>query len=236
MQLAIDKYGVSKLADDATGASTSANVVRELFTDHEEHSSISSEREVDADDNIDPPDDYLPKGWMVFQLLGPFSQPVIQMNFFSDSYTEGSRKAFHDEQKKAKGKKRDHSFDFDSISETTTMNSRGIGAVNRKYLERNAQHNTLLSTQQYKAEVMKITNVLKSKSGQCDPNMALHAMYLKAGQTEKGESVLEQIANDMNEINKLVEQLLALKNLANTNVQDGGNHNTPARAAAILLP
>ena len=39
-----------------------------------------SEYEYDADADHEPLDDYLPKEWMVFQLLGPFAQAIIQMN------------------------------------------------------------------------------------------------------------------------------------------------------------
>jgi hypothetical protein len=59
------------------------------------------ELELESDADKDPPNDYLPKGWMVFQLLGLFAQPNVQMNFFSGKYTDGKtndRIDFHQEQ------------------------------------------------------------------------------------------------------------------------------------------
>ena len=117
-----------------------------------------NEQDLETDVEKDPPDEYLPKGWLVFQLLGPFGHHKIRVNFFSDKYAEGKkndRTDFCQAQSVAKEAGHDNAFNDDCRSESLNSNSRGVGERNRKYLERAAQRNAQFSIQQYEAEVMK---------------------------------------------------------------------------------
>ena len=89
------------------------------------------------DDNDVPPDDYIPEGWPTFQLLGPFAEKKLQMDFFADvDYNDkqrSGRNASRATESTTKALRCDLSFDYPETS--NSGGTRGIGVENRKYIE-----------------------------------------------------------------------------------------------------
>ena len=227
IELAIARFGIlvtpRAMDDEELLPSTTAAAAISIFD------------EAEFEDNQDPPENFLPKGWAVFQMLGPFAPACIRLNFFSDIYLDtsgrkNSRASYRDEQSKAKSARRDLSFDpSDGGSDLSDGDSgsgvsmRGIGAEHKKFIAHQTQIGKQLSNQMFEAEVLRINTVLRSKGGQCDRYLKLHELLTKAGQSEQAALTLVNLTTEMAEIKTLEGQLLDIQNNANAVTNAKGN-------------
>ena len=225
IELAIARFGIlvtpRAMDDEELLPSTTAAAAISIFD------------EAEFEDNQDPPENFLPKGWAVFQMLGPFAPACIRLNFFSDIYLDtsgrkNSRTSYREEQSKAKSARRDLSFDpSDGSSDLSDGDSgvsmRGIGAEHKKFIAQQTQIGKQLSNQMFEAEVLRINTVLRSKGGQCDRYLKLHELLTKAGQSEQAALTLVNLTTEMAEIKTLEGQLLDIQNNANAVTNAKGN-------------
>lgn len=200
-------------------------VPRDIFQDNNEGAQIVSSPTDNDDDNTtdtlpDPPQNYLPKGWVLFKTRGPMSMPITnRLDFFSNFYSDGKRntkngrKAFCEEEAKEKDAKRD--FQFENSSITSSCELRGVGAENRKFVIRTAQRAAHLRNQQYEGEILKLNMVLKSKSGQRDALIQMVQLHNTLGDAEAAKLEMVKVTACMAEITTIEDRLLELENGAN---------------------
>jgi len=225
IELAIAKFGIlvtpRAMDDEELLPSTTAAATNSIFDEAEFEDSIQ-----------DPPENFLPKGWAVFQMLGPFAPTCIRLNFFSDIYLDtsgrkNSRTSYREEQSKAKSAHRDLSFDpsdgGSDLSDGDSVSMRGIGAEHKKFIAQQTQIGKQLSNQMFEAEVLRINTVLRSKGGQCNRYLKLHKLLTMAGQSEQAALTLVNLTTEMAEIKTLAGQLLAIQNNANAVTNAKGN-------------
>ena len=156
----------------------------------------------DANGNMDrdPPNDFLPKGWVLFKTRGPMSFPLKnRLDFFAEEYAFGSgkknkkengRNHYRQAEHADKAKVRDHAYN----NPNGTLNPkevRGVGAENRKFAVRTAQRDALLLNQQYENELVKYTTLLRTLGGQRDHQLNMAEQYTKMGCTEKAMECME---------------------------------------------
>ena len=177
------------------------------------NSSVADDDSVDGCD-LSPPQNYLPKGWVLFKTRGPLSWPIEnRIDLFSDRYIDAKRSAkngrdhFRKEQLKEKAHKRD--YDYDSAS-TSSRDVRGVGVQNRKFAVRAAQRDAELSLQHFEADLLRVNSVLRSKQSQRDSHMELVKLHIALGEMEEAKKELALAKASMTEIASLEEKAMNL--------------------------
>ena len=168
----------------------------------------------DDDEDKEPHEGYLPKGWAVFQLLGPFAEKLIRVDFYDtvdpNNKKRSSRTTARLEDSAAKSVKRDASFDNDLS--THGGGTRGAGAVNRKYLDHQTHLDRHLTNQQYEAEIMKMQLILTSKGGTRDSLTTVYSTLINAKQFEQAAAIMTQLMAEIHSITDIQNQVLAMQN------------------------
>ena len=169
----------------------------------------------------DAPNDFLPKGWVLFKTRGPMSFPVQnRLDFFNEDYAgnkknkkANGRNHFRQVELAEKAKGRDHAYD----TPNGTLNAkevRGVGTENRKFAVRTAQRNALLLNQEYENELVKYTTLLRTLGGQRDHQLNMAEQYTKMGCNEKAMECMEEssrIYEQINDVNESVRNLESKK-------------------------
>jgi hypothetical protein len=127
-------------------------IPHDIFADNELNtSSIADDGSTGSDK--DPPQNYLPKGWVLFKTRGPMSFPIEnRLDFFSESLSGNKRNIKHGrdherkEAAKEKARSRDYAFD-DTSTSVSTREARGVSLVNRKFAVRATQKDAQLALQ-----------------------------------------------------------------------------------------
>lgn len=185
-------------------------------------SSVADDDSVDGAD-ICPPQNYLPKGWVLFKTRGPFSWPIeSRIDLFSERYSDAKRSVKNGrdhcrkEQSKEKAQKRDYDYDSASIS---SRDVRGVGAQNRKFAVRSAQIDAELSLQHFEADLLRVNSVLRSKQSQRDSHMELVKLHIALGETEEAKKELALAKASMTEIASLEEKAMNLDRKENNTIK-----------------
>ena len=203
MKLVIEKFGIKPNNDDDTEAGEARHLMSPL--------TLAGN---DDDEDKEPHEGYLPKGWAVFQLLGPFAEKLIRVDFYDtvdpNNKKRSSRTTARLEDSAAKSVKRDASFDNDLS--THGGGTRGAGAVNRKYLDHQTHLDRHLTNQQYEAEIMKMQLILTSKGGTRDSLTTVYSTLINAKQFEQAAAIMTQLMAEIHSITDIQNQVLAMQN------------------------
>ncbi len=206
-----DEEGVSNKESDGLDIEDEILIPNNVFEEDIElnTSSIADDASTDSDD-IDPPRNYLPKGWVLFMTRGPLSLPIEnRLDFFLESLSGGNKRNTkhgrdHDRKESAKqmAASRDYAFD-DTSTSVSTREARGVSVVNRKFAVRAAQKDAQLTLQQYEADLLKINSVLKSKHGLHTGHLEMAKLYISLDDKEKAKNELAKATQLMEEISEL---------------------------------
>ena len=228
-------------SDDGSDASNTIPP-RDIFastsgeTEEQEQEQEQEEEEVEGLE-VDPPTNYLPKGWVVFKTRGPMSLPIEnRLDFFSGHWTEAGKKTSTNdgraharkEEAQAKNAQREYAFN-DLTGSKSSSDLRGVGADSRKFVVLHAQKNAQLSIQQYEADVMKLNMASKSRSGQRDANLEIAKIFKDLGDIDEVKAAVANARADMAAINDIDTKLIELRNndasggsgVLSTNVEQG---------------
>lgn len=170
-----------------------------LADDDDDHSSCGDR---------DPPQNYLPKGWVLFKTRGPMSLPIeSRLDFFSESFGEkrnikNGRDHFRKGDASEKSLGRDFAFD-DMSTSVTSKDMRGLGQATKTFVVRAAQREAQLSLQRFENSLLKVNTVMKSKQGQRDSHMELVKLHMAMGDTDEAKKELALAKASMTEIAEL---------------------------------
>lgn len=211
--------------DDDASMSSGTIPPRDIFPS----TSDDSDEEVEGLE-ADPPNNWLPKGWVVFKTRGPMSLPIEdRLDFFSGQWSETGKKSTTNDGRAqarkddvaARTAQREYAFN-DLTGSKAISDLRGVGADTRKFVVLHAQKNAQLSIQEYEADVMKFNMASKSRSGQRDANLEIAKIFKDLGDIDEVKAAVASAREDMAAINKIDTQLMELRNKG----ADGGTSPT----------
>ena len=199
---------VNDVTNDTTIEEDDLVVPNNIFADEIQLNTSSVADDAESTD-VDPPQNYLPRGWVLFKTRGLMSMPVEnRLDFFSESLAESKRNIkhgrdhFRKEVAKEKAASRDFAFD-DLSTSVSSKDTRGVSAVNRKFALRAAQRDAQLSLQHFEADLLKVNSVLKSKHGQRDSHLEMAKLHIALDEKEEAKKELAMAKAAMSEITEL---------------------------------
>ena len=177
-------------------------------------SSIADKESVCRD--IPPPQNYLPRGWILFKTRGPMSLPMEhRMDFFAERYSDNKRNVkngrdhFCKESAKEKAKSRDHAYD-NSAGNIKSMDIRGVGGDSRKFAVRNAQRDAQITLQRLEADLLRVNSVMTSKHKARADQLEMVRLHIALGETDKAKEQLSLAKESFPEIAALEAETMKL--------------------------
>ena len=141
---------------------------------------------------VDPPENYMPEGWIFFITRGPLADQknrisILGLNDYLDG-KGGSRKDQRKEDAAEKATKRDY-----ELGAGREARGLALGVDSQKDVALVAQQQAKLSNARYEGELIKLTALLQSKQEQMKSTLAMVEMYHKLGMQEKAKDKMEDL-------------------------------------------